>query len=661
MFRERHDDVPLGRGERAARVRRDGRAPCSARRSTRPAAAGVIFFNNVGYLGMCGHGTHRRGRGAGPPGPDRAGDAPAGDARRRRGHHARRRQPRGRSRMSRATARPSGVDGRRARACGPTPATSPGGATGSSSCKTTARRSTWRSVERLTDVTWRIRQALAAQGITGDDGAEIDHIELFGPPTVPGADSRNFVLCPGKAYDRSPCGTGTSAKLACLAADGKLAEGQVWRQESMIGSVFEGSVRIDGDRVVPRIRGSAYVNAEATLLVRSRRPVRPGDPAMSSSSRSRHVVVIGGGVIGTACAYYLSRSGWQVTIVEKGTVGGRLLAAATADWSAPATSCRWPSPGWSARRWRRCSRRTRRSRSSSALDPALWSWLIHFALRCNHRDMIDAGRGIQPLLESSLALYRRADRARGPGLRVGDGRACCSPTRRRTQMDAYAADRSAAERVVPLPGPATRRRRRGRARAGPQARAGRRLVLPRRRPPPARQAAPLVAEGPRSRGRVDPRALRIPRLPPRRTGRAVAADTEHEGLDRRRLRRGHRAHGRRMLNDQLGCKVPIQPGKGYSLTMPRPSICPTHPADLPRDPRRRHALPVGLPDRLDDGVRRLRHDDRPAAAAAPPRRRGSLPARARVRADRGDLVRLAAHDLGQPADHRPQPGPSTTS
>ena len=91
-------------------------------------------------------------------------------------------------------------------------------------------------------------------------------------PTVPGADSKNFVLCPGKAYDRSPCGTGTSAKLACLAADGKLAPGQVWRQESLIGSVFEGSVRIDGDRVLPRIRGSAYVCAEATLLI------DPNDP-----------------------------------------------------------------------------------------------------------------------------------------------------------------------------------------------------------------------------------------------------------------------------------------------------------------------------------------------------------------------------------------------
>jgi 4-hydroxyproline epimerase len=128
------------------------------------------------------------------------------------------------------------------------------------------------NVARLTRVTWRIRQALAASGIGGAGGAEIDHIELFGPPTQTGANAKNFVLCPGKAYDRSPCGTGTSAKLACLVADGKLGEGQVWRQESIIGSLFEGSVRIVEGRVRPRIRGTAYVNAESTLII------DPADP-----------------------------------------------------------------------------------------------------------------------------------------------------------------------------------------------------------------------------------------------------------------------------------------------------------------------------------------------------------------------------------------------
>jgi 4-hydroxyproline epimerase len=96
---------------------------------------------------------------------------------------------------------------------------------------------------------------------------EVDHVELFGPPQLPGGHSRNFVLCPGKAYDRSPCGTGTSAKLACLAADEKLVEGGIWVQESVIGSTFRGSFRRDGDKIIPTITGTAFVNAEATLLL----------------------------------------------------------------------------------------------------------------------------------------------------------------------------------------------------------------------------------------------------------------------------------------------------------------------------------------------------------------------------------------------------------
>jgi 4-hydroxyproline epimerase len=125
------------------------------------------------------------------------------------------------------------------------------------------------NVGKLTTFTEAVRRGLERQGITGADGAEIDHIELFGPPGSPDADSRNFVLCPGGAYDRSPCGTGTSAKLACLAADGRLNEGQIWRQESIVGSVFEGTIRRDGNAIIPRITGSAFVNAEATLLLDS--------------------------------------------------------------------------------------------------------------------------------------------------------------------------------------------------------------------------------------------------------------------------------------------------------------------------------------------------------------------------------------------------------
>jgi 4-hydroxyproline epimerase len=124
------------------------------------------------------------------------------------------------------------------------------------------------NVEALTDFAWRLRQAVNVEH------PEVDHIELFGPSRT--ADSRNFVLCPGKAYDRSPCGTGTSAKLACLVADGKLKEGEVWRQEGIIGSVFEGSVRIVGGVVHPTIKGSAYITAQATLLRDPRDPFASG-------------------------------------------------------------------------------------------------------------------------------------------------------------------------------------------------------------------------------------------------------------------------------------------------------------------------------------------------------------------------------------------------
>ncbi|HKB02695.1 MAG TPA: proline racemase family protein, partial [Gemmataceae bacterium] len=132
------------------------------------------------------------------------------------------------------------------------------------------------SVERLTDIAWRIRRELARHGITGTGAAVIDHIELTGPPHDRGNHGRNFVLCPGGAYDRSPCGTGTSAKLACLYADGKLRPGDVWRQESVVGSVFDGSVRVENGKVIPRITGSAYVTAEATLILDPADPIRAG-------------------------------------------------------------------------------------------------------------------------------------------------------------------------------------------------------------------------------------------------------------------------------------------------------------------------------------------------------------------------------------------------
>jgi 4-hydroxyproline epimerase len=133
-------------------------------------------------------------------------------------------------------------------------------------------------VEALTDYTWRIRQALLAHGITGEAGAEIDHIELTGTPADPANDARNFVLCPGKAYDRSPCGTGTSANLACLMAAGKLQEGQVWRQEGILGSVFACAARVDHGKIIPRITGEAFITAESQLMIDSNDPFGYGVP-----------------------------------------------------------------------------------------------------------------------------------------------------------------------------------------------------------------------------------------------------------------------------------------------------------------------------------------------------------------------------------------------
>ena len=151
-------------------------------------------------------------------------------------------------------------------------------------------RLTLDQIEPLTTYTWAIRHALSAAGITGNNGEEIDHVELFTPAHHPDNHSRNFVLCPGKAYDRSPCGTGTSAKLACLAAEGHLQEGEPWRQEGILDTVFEGSftsieakpsqngIPAGMASIIPTVTGSAYVTAECTLIFDPDDPFRLGVP-----------------------------------------------------------------------------------------------------------------------------------------------------------------------------------------------------------------------------------------------------------------------------------------------------------------------------------------------------------------------------------------------
>lgn len=232
-------------------------------------AAGVIFFNNVGYLGMCGHGTiglltTLAHMGRVTPGDHRietcVGVVTA--TLHRDGNVSIANVP------SYRKAKAISID---VPGIGAVTGDVAWGGNWFLLIESHGQRLNLSNVAALTDYTWRVRQAVNAQGYP-----EIDHIELFGPPQTPGAHSRNFVLCPGKAYDRSPCGTGTSAKLACLASDNKLAETEPWVQESIIGSTFTGTYRRDGDLIIPTITGTAFITGEGTLLLDERDPFRWG-------------------------------------------------------------------------------------------------------------------------------------------------------------------------------------------------------------------------------------------------------------------------------------------------------------------------------------------------------------------------------------------------
>lgn len=237
---------------------------------------GVIFFNNVGPLGMCGHGTiglmvTLAHLGRVRPGTHRI-DTPVGTV-------SATLHPDGQVSVANV---PSYLQQASVSVEVPGIGVVLGDVAWGGNWFFLVRSPVWelsiQNVETLTDVSWRIRQAVNAQGFP-----EVDHVELFGPPGC-GGHSRNFVLCPGKAYDRSPCGTGTSAKLACLAADEKLAPGQVWIQEGILGSSFQGEYQWEDrarGRVLPVVTGTASVTAEATLLLMDGDPfqwgIRPGD------------------------------------------------------------------------------------------------------------------------------------------------------------------------------------------------------------------------------------------------------------------------------------------------------------------------------------------------------------------------------------------------
>ncbi|HET9106158.1 MAG TPA: proline racemase family protein [Steroidobacteraceae bacterium] len=234
------------------------------------ACAGVIFFNNVGYLGMCGHGTIGVIRTLQHLG------------RIRTGRH-RLETPVGTVEVELCASGEVAVDNVESyRHLKDVAVEVPGHglvrgdvAWGGNWFFITGQAPVALEPARSGDLTVyaeAVRRALERNGVTGAGGAAIDHVEISGCAPHDAARARNFVLCPGLAYDRSPCGTGTSAKLACLAADGELQPGEVWRQEGILGTVFEASYRSGSRGVLPRICGRAYITAESRLLIDARDP-----------------------------------------------------------------------------------------------------------------------------------------------------------------------------------------------------------------------------------------------------------------------------------------------------------------------------------------------------------------------------------------------------
>ena len=226
-------------------------------------AAGVVFFNNSGYLGMCGHGTIGLVASLAYMGRIQPGvhgiETPVGTVQTTLhddGSVSVRNVPAHRLHHQMTLQVPG---------YGPVTGDVAWGGNWFFLVTAHQQRVESNNLAALTAFALAIQKALEVQGVRGSDGGLIDHIELFADDAQ--ADSRNFVLCPGGAYDRSPCGTGTSAKLACLAADGKLQPGQVWRQASIIGSQFEASYAMEGDQLIPTLRGRAFMSAEATLLI----------------------------------------------------------------------------------------------------------------------------------------------------------------------------------------------------------------------------------------------------------------------------------------------------------------------------------------------------------------------------------------------------------
>jgi 4-hydroxyproline epimerase len=237
-------------------------------------SAGVVFFNNVGYLGMCGHGTIGVMATLAHLGQVRPGvhciDTPVGvvQAEILNSHRVRIRNVPSYRHLKNAEVEAPGY--------GTVVGDVAWGGNWFFLVKEHSFELDRSRIELLTEFTWAVREAITRAGITGARREEIDHVELFTDSATQGIDSRNFVLCPGRAYDRSPCGTGTSAKLACLYEDGKLRPGEIWRQESIVGSVFEGTVEETPEGIVPVITGEAFITGESTLVLDRDDPFRWG-------------------------------------------------------------------------------------------------------------------------------------------------------------------------------------------------------------------------------------------------------------------------------------------------------------------------------------------------------------------------------------------------
>lgn len=242
------------------------------------AVAGVIYFNNGTYLGMCGHGTIgvvRTLEHLGRIGPGTVKlDTPVGTVTAELGSD-------GSVTLENVPARAHALDvGVDVPGIGRVTGDVAWGGNWFFLTHDTPVALTGANVRELTRVTQAIQDAIDAAGITGADGGVIDHIEIAAAPTRPDADARNFVLCSGGEYDRSPCGTGTSAVMAARHARGELEIGEEWRQESITGSRFVGWLTTNArGELIPHIRGTAFVTGEATLFFDERDPFRDGIPS----------------------------------------------------------------------------------------------------------------------------------------------------------------------------------------------------------------------------------------------------------------------------------------------------------------------------------------------------------------------------------------------